>query len=184
MRKSVLLLSMLGSLLISQSANVLALESGLAGNTSMQRGAGSAVPFGGAYSPSRHGTRPEALRRPTATLCGLQGQTQGRAATTRQDASGKVHLFNDPGSLKNRNGNIYGNCGGTSAPGIRRGSGTGKITSAYNARTNTLKAATDGYVNRSASNALMPKKVPSMYDPATGALKPSKSLNAYQIYQR
>lgn len=185
---------MLASLLMAQSANVLALDTGGPASAYMQR-SGSPTPlFGGAYSATRNGKRPGDLRRPSSTMCALQGKTLSSPSTTRQDASGKLHLFNDPGSLKSRNGNIYGNCGtgtGTGAGLIRgtgvrmdTGMGTRPPASAYNARTNTLKAATDGYVNRSASNALMPKKAPSMYDPATGVLKPSKSLNPYQIYQR
>lgn len=175
---------MLASLLLLPSTTALALDGGLAASASMKRSAGSATPFGGAYSPSRNGKRPGELRRPSSTMCALQSRTRGTSTSTRQDASGKLHLFNDPSSLKNRNGDIYGNCGTSAGTGIRRGTGSGKVTSAYNARTNTLKAATDGYVNRSASSAMLPKRPPSMYDPATGALKPSKSLNAYQIYQR
>jgi hypothetical protein len=187
LRKSVLSLSMLASLLMVTSTSALALDHGLAGGSaSLKRSANSATPFGGAYSPTQNGKRPDELRRPSSTMCALQGSTRTRSATTstRQEASGKLHLFNDPSTLKSRNGDIYGNCGGSSGAGIRRGAGSGKVTSAYNSRTNTLKAATDGYVNRSASSAMMPKKAPSMYDPATGVLKPSKSLNAYQIYQR
>ncbi len=174
---------MLASLLMVHSTSVLALDGRLAGSASMKRGAGSATPFGGAYSPTQNGKRPDEFRRPSSTMCALQGRTRGAATSSRQDASGKLHLFNDPSSLKSRNGDIYGNCANSGAA-IRRGTGSGKVTSAYNSRTNTLKAATDGYVNRSASSAMMPKKAPSMYDPATGVLKPSKSLNAYQIYQR
>ena len=45
------------------------------------------------------------------------------------------------------------------------------------------KAASDGCVNRSATSSMMPRKAPSMYDPATGVPRPAKKLNAYQIYQ-
>ena len=41
-----------------------------------------------------------------------------------------------------------------------------------------------GYINRSATSAMMPRKAPSMYDPATGVLRPPKKLNDYQIYQQ
>ena len=85
---------------------------------------------------------------------------------------------------QNRNGNIY-SCTGVPGSGKKRAyAGTGRAKSAYNARTNTLNAATDGYVNRSATSSMMPRKAPSMYDPATGVLKPSRKLNAYEIYQR
>jgi len=198
LRKPLLFLSMLTSLLMAQSANVLALNTGGPANAYMQRNGSPAPLFGGAYSPTQNGKRPGDLRRPSSTMCALQGKTLSATSTTRQDASGKLHLFNDPSSLKSRNGNIYGNCGsgGGTGSGLIRGTGVKMDngmgmgagirppTSAYNARTNTLKAATDGYVNRSASSALMPKKAPSMYDPVTGVLKPSKSLNPYQIYQR
>lgn len=59
-----------------------------------------------------------------------------------------------------------------------------KPATAYNRSTNTLKAARDGYINRSATSAMMPRKAPSMYDPATGVLRPPKKLNDYQIYQQ
>jgi hypothetical protein len=42
-------------------------------------------------------------------------------------------------------------------------------------RTNTLKAASDGYVNRSATSSMMPQEAPSMYDPATGTLRPTRN---------
>ena len=83
----------------------------------------------------------------------------------------------------NRSGDIYADCSGSRKGSIRPRGGN-KPASAYNARTNTPKAASDGYVNRSASSAMMPRKAPSMYDPATGVLKPSKKQNAYQIYQQ
>ena len=34
------------------------------------------------------------------------------------------------------------------------------------------------------TSAMMPRKAPSMYDPATGVLRPPKKLNDYQIYQQ
>ena len=105
-------------------------------------------------------------------------------ATTRRDPSGRIHISGDSATSSNRNGNVY-NCAAKSGSGkIRAIAGAGKAKSAYNARTNTLNAATDGYVNRSATSSMMPRKTPSMYDPATGVLRPSRKLNAYEIYQR
>lgn len=139
-----------------------------------------AVPFGGAGY--RDTQRRQDVKRPSSTICALHEQTRD-IGTTRQDASGKVILFNDPRSQQNASGNIYDDCDKA----LVRGSfprKTDKLKSAYNARTNTLNAATDGYVNRTASSSMMPKRVESMYDPATGTLKPRKRPDAYNIYQQ
>ncbi len=145
---------------------------------------GSATPFGGVRAPGQVGVRPESLRRPSSTLCGPGSRPGGGVATTRRDPSGRIQISGGAATQGNRNGNIY-NCAGSGANGkIRANAGTGKARSAYNARTNTLNAATDGYLNRSATSSMMPRKTPSMYDPATGALKPARRLNAYDIYQR
>lgn len=145
---------------------------------------GSATPFGGARAPGQVGVRPESLRRPSSTLCGPGNRSGSSMAITRRDPSGRIQISGGTAAQSNRNGNIY-NCAGTGASGkIRANAGVGKARSAYNARTNTLNAATDGYVNRSATSSMMPRKTPSMYDPATGVLRPSSKLNAYDIYQR
>ncbi|MDD3354881.1 hypothetical protein [Zoogloea sp.] len=143
----------------------------------------TAVPFGGAYAPGQTGRRPEQLQRPSGMPCTQKPVRSNRQAYPRQDASGRLHMPGQNGLL-NPGGNIYGNCGNTPPPGIRAKAGSGPSGSAYNNRTNTLKAASDGYVNRSATSSMMPRKPPSMYDATTGTLKPSRKLDAYQIYQR
>lgn len=139
------------------------------------------VPFGGARSAYNDTRRSMQVRPPSSTICALREQTQG-IGTTRQDASGKVQIFNDPRTNKRASGDIYGDCD-RSLAGRVAPRGIAKPKSAYNARTNTLNAASDGYVNRSATSSMMPKKPPSMYDPATGTLRANKRPNAYQIYQ-
>ena len=163
MNKVPLLLSSLIAFVLLQSPTTFALGSGLAGGAGLP---GKAVPYGGAYSASQNGKRPQDLKRPSATSCALHEQTRGITAPM------------------NRSGDIYADCSGSKKGTFRPRSAKSKPASAYNARTNTLKAASDGYVNRSASSAMMPRKAPSMYDPATGVLKPSKKQNAYQIYQQ
>ena len=165
MNKVPLLLSSLIAFALLQSPTAFALGSGLTGGAGLPGKAVTAVPYGGAYSASQNGKRPQDLKRPSATSCALHEQTRGITAPM------------------NRSGDIYADCSGNRKGSIRP-RGSNKPASAYNARTNTLKAASDGYVNRSASSAMMPRKVPSMYDPATGVLKPSKKQNAYQIYQQ
>lgn len=165
MNKVPLLLSSLIAFALLQSSTAFALGSGLAGGAGLPGKAVPAVPYGGAYSASQNGKRPQDLKRPSATSCALHEQTRGITAPM------------------NRSGDIYADCSGNRKGSIRP-RGSNKPASAYNARTNTLKAASDGYVNRSASSAMMPRKAPSMYDPATGVLKPSKKQNAYQIYQQ
>jgi len=161
-----LLLSSLIAFALLQSSTAFALGSGLAGGAGQPGKAVPAVPYGGAYSASQNGKRPQDLKRPSATSCALHEQTRGITTPT------------------SRSGDIYADCSGSKKGSFRPRSANNKPASAYNARTNTLKAASDGYVNRSASSAMMPKKAPSMYDPATGVLKPSKKQNAYQIYQQ
>lgn len=154
-----------------------------ASNRSQQIGSiDKTVPFGGAgsaYKDSRPSTQ---LKPPSSTICALREQTQG-IGTTRQDASGKIQVFNDPRTRQSASGDIYGDCN-RSVAGRFSPRGIAKPKSAYNARTNTLNAASDGYVNRSATSSMMPKKLPSMYDPATGTLRANKRPNAYQIYQQ
>lgn len=139
-----------------------------------------AVPFGGAGY--RDMQRRQDVKLPSSTICALHEQTRD-IGTTRQDASGKVTLFNDPRNQQNANGNIYDDCDKALVRGFSPRK-TDKLKSAYNARTNTLNAATDGYVNRSATSSMMPKRAESMYDPLTGTLKPPKRPNAYSIYQQ
>ncbi|HOB45520.1 MAG TPA: hypothetical protein PKM60_05090 [Zoogloea sp.] len=198
MKKSALLASSMTALALLQASIALAFDPRTANDASQQRGtmlgrAGKAVPFGGAYSPSQVGKRPEDLKRPSSTSCALHEQTRGVVPSMRQDASGKIRTFGDPSANKRRNGDIYADCTNSGDRVARLRSRVGsstvmprsgtKTNSAYN-RNNTLKAASDGYVNRSASSSMMPKKAPTMYDPATGILKPSKTTNAYQIYQQ
>ena len=186
------------ALALLQASLALAFDPRTANDPSQQRGtmlgrAGQAVPFGGAYSPSQVGKRPEDLKRPSSTSCALHEQTRGVVPSMRQDASGKIRTLGDMSANKRHNGDIYADCTNSGDRVARLRSGVGstvissrsgtKTNSAYN-RNNTLKAATDGYVNRSASSSMMPKKAPTMYDPATGILKPSKTTNAYQIYQQ
>lgn len=183
MSKSLVTLALLGSLALLPAHDALALERGGASGGGKSMGA-KAVPFGGAYSPTQVGKRPEDLKRPSAGSCALRAQSGGSPGrTTRQEASGKVHVFNDPATLSKRSGNIYADCD-AAPPGMRARSKAAKPATAYNRSTNTLKAASDGYVNRSATSSMMPRKAPSMYDPATGVLRPSKKLDAYQIYQQ
>jgi hypothetical protein len=182
--RSLLILALLGSLAVLPTTEALALDRGTTAGASAARQASSrqAVPFGGAYAPSQVGKRPQDLQRPGAGNCGPRAKA-GAGRVTRQDAAGKVHVFNDPAGLANRNGNIYADCNAP-RPTMRPGSKAAKPATAYNRSTNTLKAARDGYINRSATSAMMPRKAPSMYDPATGVLRPPKKLNDYQIYQQ
>lgn len=179
MSRSLLTLALLGGLALLPAVDALALDQGPARKAAGQQ----AVPFGGAYSPTQVGKRPQDLQRPGVSNCGPRAKAGSSGRVTRQDASGKVYVFNDTAGLSNRNGNIYGNCN-SPRPTMRPGSKTAKPATAYNRSTNTLKAARDGYINRSATSAMMPRKAPSMYDPATGVLRPPKKLNDYQIYQQ
>jgi len=182
--RSLLILALLGGLALLPAAEALALEQGAKGGSAARKAAGQqAVPFGGAYSPTQAGKRPQDLQPRSAGNCGPRAKSGGSGRVTRQDASGKVHVFNDTAGLTNRNGNIYGDCN-AARPAMRPGSKAAKPATAYNRSTNTLKAARDGYINRSATSAMMPRKAPSMYDPATGVLRPPKKLNDYQIYQQ
>lgn len=141
------------------------------------------VPFGGARSAYNDTRRAMQVRPPSSTICALREQTQG-IGTTRQDASGKVQIFNDPRNQKGSSGDIYGDCNRSLAGRMAPRGMAAKPKSAYNARTNTLNAASDGYVNRSATSSMMPRKTPSMYDPATGVLRTTRKPSAYDIYQR
>ncbi|MBN8281853.1 hypothetical protein [Zoogloea sp.] len=176
MRAPVFLLSMAALLGPFAGGTVLAAGSGLP--------AGAAPPFGTVRAQAQAGVRPESLRRPSDTQCPPRSSAGSGITSTRRDPSGRIHVYGETAPLNNRNGNIY-NCTGVPGSGkIRANAGAGRPKSAYNARTNTLNAATDGYVNRSATSSMMPRKSPSMYDPATGVIKPSRKLNAYEIYQR
>ncbi len=185
MSRSLLILALLGSLSVLPAPEALALDRGTTAGAGAARQASGpqAVPFGGAYAPSQVGKRPQDQQRQGAGNCGPRAKTSGTGRVTRQDAAGKVHIFNDPAGLTNRNGNIYADCNGA-RPTMRPGSKAAKPATAYNRSTNTLKAAKDGYINRSATSSMMPRKAPSMYDPATGVLRPPKKLNDYQIYQQ
>ena len=185
MSKSLLTLALLGSLALLPAHEALALDQGGAGNNgAIRKAAGAqAVPFGGAYSPTQAGKRPQDLQRPGVNNCGPRAKAGSSGRITRQEASGKVHVFNDTAGLTKRSGNIYGDCT-SPRPTLRPGSRMAKPATAYNRSTNTLKAAKDGYINRSATSSMMPRKAPSMYDPATGVLRPAKKLDAYQIYQQ
>ncbi len=182
LRTPVLLLSVACFALLSSG-------SALALGPSQSRGGlsatpGSATAFGGVHAPGQVGVRPEDLRRPSSTLCGPGSRTGTGLSTTRRDPSGRIQISGGDAGQIGRNGNIY-NCSGTGGSGkIRANAGAGKARSAYNARTNTLNAATDGYVNRSATSSMMPRKTPSMYDPATGVLRTTRKPSAYDIYQR
>jgi hypothetical protein len=85
----------------------------------------------------------------------------------RQDAAGKVHVFNDPAGSRTATA--------TSMPTAMLPdhdapcSKAAKPATAYNRSTNTPEGGQDGYINRSATSSMMPRKAPSMYDPATGA---------------
>lgn len=156
-------------------------------------GAPQAMPFGGINREGQGGVRPENLKGPSGTVCNSRSTNSG---TTRRDPSGKVQIFNDTRSLRSRSGNVYGNCNdsasaiGKRLPGTASGGATGRLTgknkpkSAFNSQTNTLKAASDGYVDRSATSSMMPRKRASLYDPATGGLRQPKVMDPYQIYQR
>ncbi len=185
MSKSLLILALLGSLAALPATEALALDRSTPGGGSAvgQARGPQAVPFGGAYAPTQVGKRPQDLQRSGVGNCGPRAKTSGTGRVTRQDAAGKVHIFNDPAGLTNRNGNIYADCNAPRAT-MRPGNKGAKPATAYNRSTNTLKAAKDGYINRSATSSMMPRKAPSMYDPATGVLRPPKKLNDYQIYQQ
>ena len=184
MKKSVLLLLSVACPLLFAAVPASALgPSPQAGAATTQAGRlEKTVPFGGARSAYNDTRRSMQVRPPSSTVCALREQTQG-IGTTRQDASGKVQVFNDPRTSKRASGDIYGDCDRSLAGSMAPRGTAAKPKSAYNARTNTLNAASDGYVNRSATSSMMPKKLPSMYDPATGTLRANKRPNAYQIYQ-
>ncbi|WP_374246275.1 hypothetical protein [Zoogloea sp.] len=185
MKKPALLLLSLACPLLFATSAAAALGSSsktaAAGRTQQAGNFDKAVPFGGARSAYKDARRAPEVRPPSSTLCALREQTQG-IGTTRQDASGKIQVFNDPRNGKGASGDIYGDCNRSLAGRVVPRVAV-KPTSAYNASTNTLKAASDGYVNRAATSSMMPKKAPSMYDPATGTLRATKRPNAYQIYQ-
>ena len=186
MKKPALLLLSLACPLLFATSAAAALGSSsktaAAGRTQQAGNFDKAVPFGGARSAYKDARRAPEVRPPSSTLCALREQTQG-IGTTRQDASGKIQVFNDPRTQKGSSGDIYGDCN-RSLSGRISPRTIAKPKTAYNARTNTLNAASDGYVNRSATRSMMPKKLPSMYDPATGTLRANKRPNAYQIYQQ
>lgn len=163
------------------------------GPGAMQR-PGSALPFGGINPEGQGGVRPENLKGPSGMVCNSRGANSG---TTRRDPSGKVQIFNDTRSLRSRSGNVYGNCNDSASgiglrplPGTTSSGTTGRLVgknktkSAFNSQTNTLKAASDGYVDRSATSSMMPRKRASLYDPTTGGLRQPKVMDPYQIYQR
>lgn len=166
---------------------------GMAIGPGAQQRPGSALPFGGINPEGQGGVRPENLKGPSGMVCNSRN---GNSGTTRRDPSGKVQVFNDTRSLRSRSGNVYGNCNdsaggmGRHLPGTQSSGATGmligknKTKSAFNSQTNTLKAASDGYVDRSATSSMMPRKRASLYDPATGGLRQPKVMDPYQIYQR
>lgn len=183
LRTPVLMLSMVTCLAMLSSGSASALGSAQF-RGGMAATPGSATPFGGVHAPGQVGVRPENLRRPSSTLCGPGSRSGSSTAVTRRDPSGRIQISGGAATQSNRNGNIY-SCASTGAGGkIRANAGAGKARSAYNARTNTLNAASDGYVNRSATSSMMPRKTQSMYDPATGVLRAPRKPSAYDIYQR
>lgn len=136
----------------------------------------------------QNGVRPEDLRGPTASECAMR-ELSGKAPslTNRQDAGGRARAFTDASSLQgqNRSGDIYGDCDSSMGlSGLNARSVASMQGSAFDKRTGTLKAAKDGYVNRTATSSMMPKKIETSFDPVTGMLKPPKVMSAYQqIYQ-
>lgn len=183
-------------LLLSHQASALGPDTdprGMAIGPGAQQRPGAVLPFGGINPESQGGVRPENLKGPSGTICNSQGTGSG---TTRRDPSGKVQIFNDTRALRSRSGNVYGNCGDSASSVRKRLPGTAssatsgrligknKTKSAFNNQTNTLKAASDGYVDRSATSSMMPKKRASLYDPTTGGLRQPKVMDPYQIYQR
>lgn len=182
LRTPVLLLSIATSLALLSSGATWAIGEATQTRAGLGATPGSATPFGGARAPGQVGVRPEGLPRPSSSLCASQAQGRGSMASTRRDPSGRIQVFGDPAAGPRPSGSIYTCAGGSSK--IRANAGAGKARSAYNGRTNTLNAATDGYVNRSATSSMMPRKTPSMYDPATGALRPPRRASAYDVYQR
>ena len=193
MKKIALLARALIVLALLPTGSALALGSGLVngkatrpGSTGLSGKSGSSTPFGGLGSSQQNGIRPQDLRRPTASSCALKEQS-GRPVggrSSRQDASGRLHLSTDASASRNQSGNIYGNCDGPIAPGRRSASSKTKLVTSYDKSTGTLKQARDGYYNRSATSSMMPRKVESAYDPVTGVLKPSRTQNSYRIYQQ
>lgn len=171
-------------------------------------GVGTQAGFGGVNVMNREGVRPEDLRPPSATMCALQGMSgQARpTAVTRQEASGRVILSTDPSNLSGQSADIYSACDSTgkrSRAGLKAGSGSllvdatggrgpggvpsrlpnAKTKSIYDARTNML-VGTKATKDRTASFANQPTKSTSLFDPATGGIKPPKVMSAYGIYQQ
>lgn len=145
----------------------------------------------------QNGPQIKDLRRPSASECAMRelaGKTSPGMIGNTQAGSGKVTTYTDASALRSRSGDIYGDCDSAqrlrptrkSSMGVgQTGIGGGTLPqTAFDRSTGTLKAARDGYLNRSATSSMMPKKVESAYDPVTGTLKPSRVQSAYQIYQR
>lgn len=174
----------------------------------MRKGVGAQAGFGGVNVMNREGVRPEDLRPPSATMCALQG-ISGQAkptAKTRQDASGRVVLSTDPSSLSGQSADIYSACDSTgkrARAGLKPGSGsllvdstggrvpgstsprlaTARSKGIYDARTNML-LGTKATKDRTASFANQPSRSTSLFDPATGGIKPPKVMSAYSVYQQ
>lgn len=174
----------------------------------LRKGAGAQGGFGGVNVMKREGIRPEDLRPPSATICALQG-ISGQArptAITRQEASGKLVLSTDPSNLNGQSADIYSNCDSTGqrAKPLQRPGGASLLVDAtggrlptsatnrlaaargksiYDAKTNTL-LGTKATKDRAAGFANQPTKSTSLFDPATGGLKPPKVLGAYNVYQQ
>ena len=171
-------------------------------------GVGPQAGFGGVNVMNREGIRPEDLRPPSASMCALQGMSgQARpTAITRQEASGRVILSNDPSNLNGQSTDIYSACDSTgkrARAGIKPGSGSrlvdatggrgqsgtpsrlaaSKTKSIYDTRTNML-IGTKATKDHTASFANQPTKSNSLFDPATGGIKPPKVMGAYSVYQQ
>lgn len=174
----------------------------------MRKGVGAQAGFGGVNVMNREGVRPEDLRPPSATMCALQGMSgQARpTAVTRQEASGRVTLSTDPSNLNGKSADIYSACdssgkrtrsalkpaGGSLLVGSTGGRGPGgtaprlanaRSKSVYDARTNML-VGTKATRDRTVGFANQPTHSTSLFDPATGGLKPPKVMSAYGVYQQ
>lgn len=167
----------------------------------MQSGKG--MPFGGVNAARQTGKRPEEIAPPTQSECALKEQA-GRlnSGSTRQDAAGRVHVFNE-GALKEKRAEISAGCSLTAGPGFRPpvSGKSKKPVSVWDKRSNTLKAARDGYVGSSIGTltpggasasagstasmaALKSRKPQSVYDPVLGGVRPPKALSNNSIYQQ
>lgn len=170
----------------------------------MRKGVGAQAGFGGVNVMNREGVRPEDLRPPSATLCALQGISgQARStATTRQEASGRIVLSTDPSNLSGQSADIYSTCdsnGKRARTGVKPGGGSllagvggrspgarlasAKRKSIYDTRTNIL-IGTTATRDRTAGFANQPSRSSSLFDPATGGIRPPKVMSAYGVYQQ